>query len=191
MTDENAESKVSREPRSEADAELDGRLNRLRAAVSGANDGIVSVGGLVMGVAGAGAGRTELIVAGVAAAVAGAISMGGAEYTSVSAARDSEIAHGRESKTTRRKPWVAAQSSAAAFAIGSVLPLVAILGPWQPYRIVATVGAVVVSLVITGFWAARAGKSRVLPSIVRNVVVSLLTMGIAYLIGAILGETLA
>jgi VIT1/CCC1 family predicted Fe2+/Mn2+ transporter len=56
---------------------------------------------------------------------------------------------------------------------------------------VATVGAVVISLVITGFWAARAGKSNVLRSIVRNVVVSLLTMGIAYLIGAILGETLA
>jgi VIT1/CCC1 family predicted Fe2+/Mn2+ transporter len=72
-----------------------------------------------------------------------------------------------------------------------VLPLVAILGPWQPYRIVATVGAVVVSLVMTGYWAARAGKSKVLRSIVRNVVVSLLTMGIAYLIGAILGETLA
>jgi VIT1/CCC1 family predicted Fe2+/Mn2+ transporter len=191
MTQDQANSKISQGKRAQADAELDGRLNRLRAAVSGANDGIVSVGGLVMGVAGAGAGRTELVIAGVAAAVAGAISMGGAEYTSVSAARDSEIAHGRESKTTKRKPWVAAQSSAGAFAIGSVLPLVAILGPWQSYRIVATVAAVVLSLVITGYWAARTGKSRVLPSIVRNVVVSLLTMGIAYLIGAILGETLA
>jgi vacuolar iron transporter family protein len=191
MTEKNYSSEVSSEPKNETDAELDGSLNRLRAAVSGANDGIVSVAGLVMGVAGAGAGRTELIVAGVAAAVAGAISMGGAEYTSVSAARDSEIAHGRESKTTKRKPWVAARSSAGAFAIGSVLPLVAILGPWQPYRIAATVGAVVLSLVITGYWAARTGKSRVLPSIVRNVVVSLLTMGFAYLVGAILGETLA
>jgi vacuolar iron transporter family protein len=174
-----------------ADDELDSRINWLRAAVSGANDGIVSVGGLVMGVAGAGAGRNEIIIAGVAAAVAGAISMGGAEYTSVSAARDSEIAHGRINSGTRGKPWAAARSSALAFTVGSVLPLVAILGPWQPYRVPATVFAVVVSLVITGYWAARTGKSRVLPSIIRNVTVSILTMGAAYAIGALLGVTLS
>jgi vacuolar iron transporter family protein len=173
-----------------AEAVFDSGLNRLRAAVSGANDGIVSVGGLVMGVAGAGAGRNEIIVAGVAAAVAGAVSMGGAEYTSVSAARDSEIAHGRENAGTRGKPWAAARSSALAFTIGSILPLVAILGPWQPFRVPATVLAVVASLVVTGYWAARTGKSRVLPSIIRNVTVSLLTMGAAYAIGALLGVSL-
>lgn len=180
----------SNEASSAENAALDSSLNRLRAAVSGANDGIVSVGGLVMGVAGAGAGRNEIVIAGVAAAVAGAISMGGAEFTSVSAARDSEIAHGREQPSTRSKPWIAAQSSALAFAAGSILPLVAILGPWQSYRVVATVMAVVTALVLTGYLAARTGKSRVLPSIVRNVAVSLLTMGVAYAIGTALGVSL-
>jgi vacuolar iron transporter family protein len=170
-----------------ADEQLDNNLNRLRAAVSGGNDGIVSVAGLVMGFAGAGAGRSEILVAGVAAMVAGSISMGGAEYTSVSAARDSEVAHGRAGAQARSKPLSAARSSALAFIAGSILPMVAILGPWQPYRIPATVVSVVLSLVITGYWAAKTGKSRVLPSIVRNVVVSLITMGAAYAIGALLG----
>lgn len=169
---------------------LDARLNWLRAAVSGANDGIVSVAGLVMGVAAAGAGRTEVAIAGAAAVVAGAISMGGAEYTSVSAARDSEIAHGRDVAATRGKPWSAARSSAGAFIVGSLLPMVAILGPWQEQRIPLTVISVIVALSITGYWAARVGKSRVAPSVIRNVTVSVLTMAAAYAIGALLGSLL-
>ncbi len=66
------------------------RLNALRAAVLGANDGIVSTAGLVMGVAGATSDRTSLMVAGVAGLVAGAMSMGTGEYVSVSTQRDSE-----------------------------------------------------------------------------------------------------
>ncbi len=66
------------------------RLNALRAAVLGANDGIVSTAGLVMGVAGATSDRTALMVAGVAGLVAGAMSMGTGEYVSVSTQRDSE-----------------------------------------------------------------------------------------------------
>ena len=174
-----------------AEEKFDSGLNRLRAAVSGANDGIVSVAGLVMGVAGAGAERNEILIAGTAAVVAGAISMGGAEFTSVSAARDSEVAHGRAGAQTSSKPLAAARSSALAFSAGSILPLVAILGPWQPYRLPATVVAVVMSLVVTGYWAAKTGKSRVLPSILRNVIVSLITMAAAYGIGALLGVGLS
>jgi VIT1/CCC1 family predicted Fe2+/Mn2+ transporter len=66
------------------------RLNWLRAAVLGANDGIVSTAGVVVGVAGATSDRAAIIIAGVAAAVAGALSMGTGEYVSVSAQRDSE-----------------------------------------------------------------------------------------------------
>jgi len=69
-----------------------GRLNWLRAAVLGANDGIVSTAGVVMGVAGATDDHGQILVAGVAALAAGAISMGAGEYVSVSTQRDSEKA---------------------------------------------------------------------------------------------------
>lgn len=78
-------------------AELEGgsvasRLNWLRAGVLGANDGIISTAGLVMGVAGAASSRTALLVAGLAGMVAGALSMAGGEYVSVSTQRDTENA---------------------------------------------------------------------------------------------------
>lgn len=68
------------------------RLNWLRAGVLGANDGIVSVAGLVVGVAGATTERVTILTAGVAALVAGALSMAGGEYVSVSTQRDTERA---------------------------------------------------------------------------------------------------
>lgn len=69
-----------------------GRLNWLRAAVLGANDGIVSTAGVVMGVAGATTDHGAILIAGIAALVAGAISMAAGEYVSVSTQRDSERA---------------------------------------------------------------------------------------------------
>ena len=71
---------------------LNNRLNWLRAAVLGANDGIVSTAGLVVGVAGATGNRNTILVAGVAGLAAGALSMAAGEYVSVSTQRDSEHA---------------------------------------------------------------------------------------------------
>jgi VIT1/CCC1 family predicted Fe2+/Mn2+ transporter len=71
---------------------ISNRLNWLRAGVLGANDGIVSTAGLVVGVAGATTDRTAILVAGVAGLAAGALSMGAGEYVSVSTQRDSEHA---------------------------------------------------------------------------------------------------
>lgn len=68
------------------------RLNWLRAGVLGANDGIVSTAGLVVGVAGATIERGPILTAGVAGLVAGAVSMALGEYVSVSSQRDSERA---------------------------------------------------------------------------------------------------
>lgn len=91
-------------PELPADAELGGHedephrqstsglLNWLRAAVLGANDGIVSTAGLVMGVAGATTERHTIFVAGSAGLVAGALSMAAGEYVSVSTQRDTERA---------------------------------------------------------------------------------------------------
>jgi len=69
-----------------------GRLNWLRAGVLGANDGIVSVAGIVIGVAGATSARGPIFTAGLAGLVAGAVSMALGEYVSVSSQRDSERA---------------------------------------------------------------------------------------------------
>jgi VIT1/CCC1 family predicted Fe2+/Mn2+ transporter len=69
-----------------------GRLNWLRAAVLGANDGIVSVAGIVIGVAGATTARGPIFTAGLAGLVGGAVSMALGEYVSVSSQRDSERA---------------------------------------------------------------------------------------------------
>lgn len=66
------------------------KLNTLRAGVLGANDGIVSTSALLLGVIAAGAGSGAVFTAGLAAAVAGAVSMALGEYVSVSAQRDSE-----------------------------------------------------------------------------------------------------
>lgn len=68
------------------------RLNWLRAGVLGANDGIVSTAGLVVGVAGATSSRGAIFTAGLAGLVAGAVSMALGEYVSVSSQRDSEAA---------------------------------------------------------------------------------------------------
>ena len=70
-------------------AGLSGRLNRLRAGVLGANDGIVSTAGLVVGVAGATT-TGAVLTAGSAGLVAGAVSMALGEYVSVSSQRDTE-----------------------------------------------------------------------------------------------------
>ncbi|MFO7689519.1 MAG: VIT family protein [Cryobacterium sp.] len=71
---------------------LASRLNWLRAGVLGANDGIVSVAALVVGVAAATTDSSVILIAGVAALLAGAISMALGEYVSVSSQRDSERA---------------------------------------------------------------------------------------------------
>lgn len=71
---------------------LSGRLNWLRAGVLGANDGIVSTAGIVVGVAGATPSGSAVAVAGLAGLVAGAMSMAAGEYVSVSTQRDSEQA---------------------------------------------------------------------------------------------------
>ena len=220
--------------------ELARKLNWLRAAVLGANDGIVSTAGIVMGVAGATTDSAPILIAGIAAMVAGSISMAGGEYASVSAQRDSEKAaiareqkllaedpaaeletlarfyqnKGLSSELARKvaaelsekdaiqahldaelgrkepefvSPMAAAIASFFAFALGSLLPIIAIAGPWFEARKVATVAAVVVALAITGYVAAKIGKAKPLRAVVRNVLVSLLTMGFAYLVGTLLG----
>jgi VIT1/CCC1 family predicted Fe2+/Mn2+ transporter len=71
---------------------ISGRLNWLRAGVLGANDGIVSTAGIVIGMAGATTSRTAIVTAGIAGLTAGAMSMAVGEYVSVSSQKDTEKA---------------------------------------------------------------------------------------------------
>ncbi|GAA2077768.1 VIT1/CCC1 transporter family protein [Microbacterium hatanonis] len=218
------------------------RLNWLRAGVLGANDGIVSVASLVVGVAGAGAGVPAILAAGVAGLVGGAISMALGEYVSVSSQRDSERALIAQEKRELREmpeeelaelalmyrrrglteataeqvareltahdalsahlevelhidqddlvsPWQAAASSALAFTVGALLPLLAILLPAPEWRVPVTAAAVLVALAITGTISARLGGSSAPRAVVRLVVGGALALAATYAIGALLGTT--
>lgn len=244
MSDTNNQAANPALARDQARKALARKLNWLRAAVLGANDGIVSTAGLVMGVAGATTESAPILIAGIAALVAGSISMAGGEYASVSAQRDSEkaalererrelsenpekelaelsdfyigrglspeLASKVAAELTERdaikahaeaelgissdehvSPFAAAVASFISFALGSVLPIVAISGPWIEFREIATVVSVVIALALTGYVGAKIGGAKPLRAVIRNVFVSLLTMGAAYGIGAILGVAVA
>ncbi len=75
-----------------SETHLVSRIGWLRAAVLGANDGIVSTASLIVGVAASAAGSSEILIAGVAGLVAGAMSMAAGEYVSVSSQADTEQA---------------------------------------------------------------------------------------------------
>lgn len=91
--------------RSDAEENKNKRIGWLRAAVLGANDGIVSTASLIVGVASASAASHEILIAGVAGMVAGAMSMAAGEYVSVSSQADTEQSDmARERKELEEDP---------------------------------------------------------------------------------------
>jgi VIT1/CCC1 family predicted Fe2+/Mn2+ transporter len=87
------------------ESHLVSRIGWLRAAVLGANDGIISTASLIVGVAAAAATRNDVLIAGVAGLVAGAMSMSAGEYVSVSSQSDTEQADlARERKELSKDP---------------------------------------------------------------------------------------
>ena len=193
------------------------RLNWLRAGVLGANDGIVSVAGIVMGVAGATAERSPVFVAGVAGLVAGALSMAAGEYVSVNAQRDSEQAmlaleaeelekmpktelrelakmyerKGLSRETARRVAEELTEHAAlaymVAFTVGAQLPQLAITVSQHTARVWVTVATVVIALSVAGFIQARLGMSPWRRAVARNVGGGLVAMAITYAVGAVVG----
>lgn len=163
------------------------KLNWLRAGVLGANDGVVSVAGVVIGVAAATPGNIMAIAtAGIAALVAGAFSMAGGEYVSVSTQRDTERVLGFASEELT-SPWIAALSSFVAFTLGGLLPLAMILLPLGDARVGAAVAAVIGGLFLTGWISAHLGSAPKVPAILRNVLMGSATMAATYLIGLLFG----
>ena len=99
------------------------RIGWLRAAVLGANDGIVSTASLIVGVAAAHAGRDEILVAGVAGLVAGAMSMAAGEFVSVSSQSDTERADlAREREELATQPEFEQRELAAIYVARGLTP---------------------------------------------------------------------
>jgi VIT1/CCC1 family predicted Fe2+/Mn2+ transporter len=216
------------------------RIGWLRAAVLGANDGIVSIASLIVGVAAANATRHEVLVAGLAGLVAGAFSMAAGEYVSVSSQADTEQAdlelertelatqpeaeedeltaiyvrrgldetlartvarklmakdalatHARDelgltSKLAAR-PLQAALASAATFAVGAGVPVLAILV--TPLAILVSVVSVVslLCLATLGATAARAGGASAVIGAARVTFWGALAMAATAAVGSLFG----
>lgn len=167
-------------------AELAGRLNWLRAGILGANDGIVSVAATVVGVAAATSETLPVLLAGVAAVVAGAISMALGEYVSVASAADSQRSH-QIAEDEVLNPWHAAIASGFSFLAGAVLPMLTILLAPTAARIPVTAVAVVLALALTGGAGAKLGGAPVRRAVIRVVAGGILALGATYAVGAALG----
>lgn len=220
------------------------RLNWLRAAVLGANDGIVSVSSIILGVAGATSARHTIFIAGLAGLVAGAFSMAVGEYVSVSSQRDTERAFirrekrrlredpeheleglakvyqqkGLSEKTARQvakeltakdplaahleaelqldeedlnNPWHAAFASMAAFTVGALVPLLAVILASRSLRIVVTFIAVLIALSLTGYSSATVGGASRRRAIARVVFGGAAAMALTYLVGHLFGTAVS
>lgn len=216
------------------------RIGWLRAAVLGANDGIVSTASLIVGVAAAAASTSDVLVAGVAGLVAGAMSMAAGEYVSVSSqsdteqadlarergelasqpdfereelaqiyvergldqalarqvadqlmARDALGAHARDelgmSEVTAARPIQAAFTSAATFAAGAALPLLAAVLMPRSMLIAGVSIASLVFLALLGAIGARAGGARIGKAMARVTFWGAVAMALTAGIGAIFG----
>lgn len=212
----------------------------LRAAVLGANDGVVSVSSLVVGVAASGTAQSNVLVTGIAGLVAGALSMAAGEYISVQSQADTENAdlarerreleeepeaelaeltaiyvgrgldeplarqvaeqltarnalesHARDelgiTETLMARPLQASMASAAAFAAGAVVPIIAAYVAPAKVVGVATSATTLVALAVLGSLAAYVGGANVVRGAVRVTFWGALAMAITALVGRLFG----
>ncbi|EFJ05911.1 hypothetical protein SELMODRAFT_26881, partial [Selaginella moellendorffii] len=175
----------------------------LRALVLGANDGLVSIASLLLGVSAGNSNERSIILSGIAGLIAGACSMAVGEFVSVSSQRDTEVAeiererrqhaagvHAREELgidvDALARPWQAAAVSAVAFTTGGAVPLLA-AGFVEAYRWrLAAIGlSTSMGLAAFGACGARLGKAPILAASTRVTVggwiAMLATFGILYL----------
>ena len=218
------------------------RIGWLRAAVLGANDGIVSTASLVVGVAAASALRSDVLIAGIAGMVAGAMSMAAGEYVSVSSQADTEkadlarekkeletddagerrelaniyvkrgldsvlakkvadqlmahdalMAHARDelglSEIHTAQPIQAALASALSFAVGALLPLLAVLLSPASLMIPWVVGSSLFFLAAMGILAAYLGGANMWVGALRVTFWGFLAMLATALVGRLFGTS--
>lgn len=155
------------------------KLNQLRAAVLGANDGIISVSAALVAVVGVFEPR-EIMLTGAAVLMAGALSMSAGEYLSVSA----QVHHEDKASdfmTGPKAPWQAALASFAAFFAGGLPPAILALLTTNPYAIIA--GALVLLLLSAALTARKEQRVR---STLRLLLVGAFALGISLLANLLL-----
>ncbi|KAM0992131.1 hypothetical protein ACFX2I_010345 [Malus domestica] len=180
------------------------RTQWLRAAVLGANDGLVSVASLMMGVGAVKQDVKTMLIAGFAGLVAGACSMAIGEFVSVYTQYDIEISqmkremkeNGRTENVEEAKkkmlpnPAHAALASAIAFSIGAVVPLLGASFISEHKMRLAVVAALVsVALVVFGGVGARLGGSSVVKSCARVLVGGWMAMTITFALTKLIGSS--
>lgn len=173
-------------------------LNVIRASILGANDGIISVSGIVLGAAGANLDSKTLLISGLSGMLAGACSMAGGEWISVSTQRDIQ------EKTMERQlenedcencpiklqkndilmPFQAAASSFCSFIIGAMIPLLTMILARPEHRVVFTLIAMIASLSINAIVCTHNSEVSTSKTILRNVITGLLTTLVTFILGA-------
>ncbi len=227
-------------PRHHLEVHYADRIGWLRAGVLGANDGIVSTASLVVGVAAASAVRGDVLLAGIAGLVAGAMSMAAGEYVSVSSQADTEkadlarekkeletddvnerrelaniyiqrglepalakkvadqlmakdalMAHARDelglNEIHTAQPIQAALASALSFAVGAVLPLLAVMVAPVQWMIPIVVASSLLFLAVMGVIAAKLGGANMWVGALRVAFWGLLAMLATFLVGKLFG----
>ena len=158
-------------------------LNRLRAAVLGANDGIVSTAAVLVGVAGATSNPQTIAMSGLAAVIGGAVSMALGEYVSVSSQRDSERALGLHQLVN---PWSAAVASFISFILGAALPFAAAL--FAPVAVIF--GVTFVALALTGALSAHLSNVPKTRAVLRIVIGGMAALAVTFAVGSIFGAAI-
>ncbi|KRM58143.1 hypothetical protein C5L31_000970 [Secundilactobacillus malefermentans] len=180
-------------------------LNMIRAATLGANDGIISVSGIVLGAAAANLSGQTLFISGVSGMLAGACSMAGGEYISVSAQKEVQLnrlncqaetsVNYRNSDAYQTKineldilsPIHAATASFFSFLCGAVIPLLAIAFSASQWRVLNTALAMIVALSINAIIGNSKSETPIYKTVLRNIAVGVFTTAITYFIGSLLG----
>src|SRR6266511_1394463 len=157
---------------------------RLRPAVFGAMDGLVTNIALISGVGGAGVEPHQIVLTGIAGLVAGAISMGLGEYTSVRAQEELCI-----DPNETPSPWMAAILSFVCFSAGALVPLLPYLfGATSLWLALAAGG---VGLFVSGALVARFTNRNWWSSGLRQLVLGCLAAAATYGVGRLIGATVA
>jgi VIT1/CCC1 family predicted Fe2+/Mn2+ transporter len=166
-----------------------GRLNWLRTGVLGANDGIVSVAGIVVGVAGATSARGPIFTAGLAGLVAGAVSMALGEYVSVSSQRDSQdTLLAQEKRELAESPELELAELAAIYQDKGLSEATA--GAVAAELTAHDVSAVLVTLGIAGAISARIGGSGTRRAVLRVVIGGAVGLAFTYGVGNLFGTAI-
>ncbi len=161
--------------------------NTVRAGVFGVQDGIVSTFGLVMGVAGAQVSPEAVLIAGIAGAFSGAMSMGAGEYVSVKAQREMLAARGTVDDDGNVRPHRAALANSGLFVLGAAFPLAPFLFLVGLPAIATSTASSVVALFVTGALLTRLTKRSPWTSGARMLVIGGGAGVLGYLVGSLLG----